>query len=204
MPTYKDLVGMKFGKLTVIERAQSIKGRTAFKCICDCGNTKVVKSGLLISGKTRSCGCLAVNNFNQTTHGKSCTKLYGVWSTMKSRCNNTNTEHYKNYGARGIKVCEEWERDFQAFYDWAYANGYQDGLTIDRIDVNKGYEPDNCRWATMKKQSNNRVTNIYFTHNGKTHTLAEWADETGIKYGTLWYRIMKAHYSFSKAIGETL
>lgn len=202
MPAFIDLTGQKFGKLTVIERAQYKSGRTAFKCVCECGNTKVIQSALLIAGKTRSCGCLAANNTNQTTHGKSHTKLYGVWCSMKSRCNNPNVEHYKNYGGRGIKVCKEWGNDFQSFYDWAYSNGYKDGLTIDRIDVNKGYSPDNCRWSTMKEQCNNRVSNRYFTHNGKTQTLAQWAEETGIRYGTLRFRIMELHYSFSKAIGE--
>ena len=204
MPSFIDLTGKRFGKLVVVERTDSKNRRTMFLCKCDCGNSKIVRSELLISGKTKSCGCLAANNLNQTKHGKKHTKLYGVWCTMKSRCNNPNAQHYQNYGARGIKVCKEWEKDFQSFYDWALSSGYREGLTIDRKNVNGDYEPDNCRWASMKTQNNNRGNNVLYTYGGETKTLSQWADESGVKYGTLWYRINVRKLSLGYAIGKEL
>lgn len=196
----KDLSGQRFGKLTVLSFDSVKRGRAHFKCICDCG-TECVKMGwLLSSGKTRSCGCLAVNNTDQTTHGLSKTHLYGVWRTMKSRCYNPKSQHYKNYGARGIEVCDEWKNDFMAFHAWAMENGYKEGLTIDRISVNGNYEPSNCRWTTQKAQCNNKTNNRLVEFNGRTWTLHELADEYGIKYTTLWMRINKYHWTIEKSL----
>ena len=116
------------------------------------------------------------------------TKLHRAWTNMKQRCFNTNKPDYKHYGARGITVCDEWKDDFKAFYDWAMSHGYSDDLTIDRIDVNGNYEPSNCRWVTMKEQSNNRKCNIHVMVNGVEKTLKELSKETGIKYTTLYMR----------------
>lgn len=196
----KDLTGKRFGKLVVQKFVGIEKRRAIFQCKCDCGNKKNIVGQLLSNGHTRSCGCLAVNNTDQTTHGLSKTPLYNVWCGIKYRCYNEKSQHYHNYGGRGIKMCDEWLHDFQAFYDWAIANGYKDGLTIDRIDVNGDYEPSNCRWVDMKTQNNNRGNNHLITYNGKTQTLAQWANEKHIKQSTLCMRLNKYHWSVDRAL----
>lgn len=118
-------------------------------------------------------------------HGKYHTRLYRIYSNMKKRCYNSNMINYKNYGGRGIKVCNEWLDNFMTFYDWAMDNGYRDDLTIDRIDINGNYEPANCRWLTYKQQANNRRNNVYLTYDGKTQTMKEWADELNIPYSRI-------------------
>lgn len=170
-------MGKKFGKLTVLIECEELKknSQKVYKCICDCGNICYVRSGNLISGNTKSCGCL-VGKF----HGKRDTKLYSVWSHFKGRCYNLNDHKYSNYGGRGIEVCDEWRNNFQAFYDWSINNGYKEGLTIDRIDVDGDYEPNNCRWVDQKTQQNNRRNNTRLTYNGKTQTISQWASELSV------------------------
>ena len=123
------------------------------------------------------------------THGKKDTKLYKVWCGMKERCCNPKNKRYSNYGKRVITVCEEWKCDFSAFYNWALSNGYQEGLTIDRINNNGNYEPNNCRWVTRKEQNRNYSRNHNITYKGKTKCVTEWAEEYGIKAGTILYRL---------------
>ena len=122
-------------------------------------------------------------------HGKTNTRLFSIWTNMHTRCHNKNNAKYKNYGARGIRICSEWEKDFMSFYDWSMENGYDDELTIDRVNNDGDYEPSNCRWVTQKIQQNNRTSNRLITHNGKTQTMQQWAIEKGIKYTTLRMRI---------------
>lgn len=195
----KDLTGERFGKLTVVKYCGVINHRAVFECKCDCGNTKVVQGQLLIRGNTKSCGCLQKETPNATKHGLRNTHLYGVWCTMKSRCNNENSKHYALYGGRGITVCHEWQK-FEPFYNWAIENGYKEGLTLDRIDVNGNYEPSNCRWVDVKTQQNNRRNNRLITYNGETKTLAQWADEKGISKTTLHNRLTKSKWSVEKAL----
>lgn len=192
-----NLIGQKFNRLLVIDKAEKYISPSGNKmnqwlCRCDCGNKIVVTTGHLKSGHTKSCGCLqkevSIQNGLKKKHGLKDSRVYRIWSCMKTRCFNTKDEHYKNYGARGITVCDEWKEDFQAFYDWSMANGYEEGLTIDRINPDGNYEPSNCRWATKKEQTKNRRNSIFVTHNGETKTLAEWSAETGIYYQTLVYR----------------
>ncbi len=127
------------------------------------------------------------------------TKLYRVWDSMKQRCNNPNRKDYDRYGKRGINYCEEWEK-FRNFKEWAQNNGYGEGLTLDRIDNDKGYSPDNCRWVTHKMQNNNKRNNVYVTIKGRTQTLAQWAEEFGVNYKTVYSRIHRSHWDIVSAL----
>ena len=161
MRKMKNLKGQKFGRLTAIcPVAKNNRNAVLWLCECDCGLDAIIESSSLVRGLTRSCGCLDREAHqlrpNRTTHGQSGTRLYRIWKAMKTRCTNPNTNDWKNYGGRGITVCPEWMNSFQAFFDWAVTHDYSDELTIDRINNDKGYSPDNCRWATMKEQRHNQ------------------------------------------------
>lgn len=204
MPAYnfKDLTGQKFGRLTVIERAENGKnGSTRWLCRCECGNEKIIEGGHLRSHKIKSCGCLLTDVLikRNYTHGMTNTRLFHIWQGIKNRCYNKNFEHYKHYGERGITICKEWKNDFVKFYDWSMNNSYNDTLTIDRIDVNGDYEPSNCRWVKQAEQSRNRRDTVYITYNGETHTFYEWSKITGINQNTLCTR-----YYRDKKLGEEL
>jgi hypothetical protein len=121
-------------------------------------------------------------------HGMRHTRIYNIWRSMRQRCLNPNAINFKNYGGKGISVCDEWN-DFTVFAKWAMENGYQDSLTIDRLDVNGNYEPSNCRWATQKAQQNNKTSNRVIEMDGISHTLSEWSAITGVKVATIWARL---------------
>lgn len=173
----KDLTNKKFGHLTVVkmneERGPSNK--VMCTCKCDCGNTIVVMSNSLTTGKTVSCGC----RIQKKTHGMKNTRIYRIWAGMKNRCTNVNNQSYSDYGGRGITLCEEWNK-FENFYKWSKESGYSDNLTIDRINVNGNYEPNNCRWATYEQQNNNKRNNIYIKYNNEVVTLTELSRMTNI------------------------
>lgn len=205
-----DMIGKRFGRLTVVRRDEDIEpGRPCFLCRCDCGNERVVRGVLLRKGITRSCGCIKKERAKamaeaHVTHGKTNTRLYRIWFSMKCRCHKPSAPDYDRYGGRGITVCEEWRNSFQAFYEWSMSNGYGDDLTIDRIDNEKGYSPTNCRWANKETQNNNTRRNFYITYDGETLTISQWAKKLGIKKNTLYSRLTKYGWSvketFSKAV----
>lgn len=183
-----NLINRRFGSFVVMSRGEDIVNKngshsTAWVCQCDCGNIKTVVATSLLSGATKSCGCLALQT--RTTHGKSKTRLYNTWTNIKQRCYNPNNNHYKNYGGRGIKMCDEWRYDYDTFEYWAYQNGYNDSLTIDRICNDGDYTPENCRWVTKVIQDNNKRTNVVIEYNGESHTIMEWSRILDIPYSTL-------------------
>lgn len=197
-----ELAGKKFGRLTAIKiHHKDNKGCNIWECRCDCGVIAYAQATNLCNGNTQSCGCLQRErvSISSTKHGCSNNRIYHIWANMKSRCYNPNNKGYKNYGGRGITVCDEWLNSFENFYVWAVNNGYQENLTIDRIDVNGNYEPFNCRWADMETQANNKTNNHILSCQGKVKTLSEWSNETGVSPNLLWYRATK-----NKSIDEIL
>lgn len=203
MRKIKDLTGQKFGRLTVIKRIGSNKQREAiWLCKCECGNEKVVVGSSLRKGQTQSCGCLMKERIKKanTKHGCKGTKLYECWHHMKERCYLKNFHGYFNYGGRGITMCDEWKNDFITFRDWAISNGYKDGLTIERIDVNGNYCPENCRWITMKEQQRNKRNTFYVTYKGVTKPLVEWSEVLNISYYTLRERLVGMDWSIEKTL----
>lgn len=193
---FNDLSGKKFNHLLVL-KLDSIKNNTTYwLCQCDCGNIKKISAGHLKNGHTKSCGCIRkdcrADKNPSYKHGLRKSRLYEILVNIKTRCYNVNNKTYKNYGGRGITVCEEWRNDFLNFYNWAMDNGYRDDLTIDRIDVNGNYEPSNCRWVNWKIQQNNRRNNHIIEYNGEKHTLQEWSEilPINVSSSVLRYRIL--------------
>lgn len=189
-----NLIGQKFGRLTVVSLAKKHDNsvKRYWVCQCDCGNIIEVQTSSLISGHTKSCGCYRIykkkyeydyeNNIPRNDRIKS------VWDGIKLRCSNPNCTGYKNYGGRDIKLCKEWE-NYYNFQKWSLENGYREDLTIDRINNDKGYSPDNCRWVTMKVQQNNKRNTAYYTYNGETKPFMEWCDLYHLTRDQIAYRI---------------
>ena len=200
-----DLTARRFGRLVVVERSGYKGEAIAWLCKCDCGNEAIVIGKSLRRGATRSCGCLHSDELIERNikHEQSGTRLYNIWGLMMQRCYNPKTKCYLDYGGRGITVCSEWRKDFQAFRDWSMKNGYADNLTIDRINNDKGYSPNNCRWSTRKEQANNTRRNHYISYNGESHTLAEWAEIIGMLPDTLECRIRRG-WDTTKALTTPL
>ncbi len=194
----KDLTGQKFGWLTALYRLHNYhkKGNSYWLCVCDCGNIAEVRCTSLTSGVTKSCGC----GKRYYSHGKTNTRLYRIFQAMKNRCYNKHTINYKHYGGRGVTVCDEWRNDFQAFYNWAINNGYRENLTIDRIDNNKGYSPDNCRFVDRKTQARNRHNIKQYTINGETHCLSEWCEILGLKFDKVRNRVYNYGWNIERAL----
>lgn len=196
----KNLKGETFGLLTVIKETDK-KG--FWLCECQCGNTTIVRRSQLISGKTKSCGCLKkktrlLSGFNESVSN---TRLYKIWSEMKIRCYNPKNKSYPRYGGRGIRVCDEWLNSYKAFYDWAISHGYGDELSIDRKDVNGNYEPNNCRWVDDFIQSRNKRNSNTYTYNGQTLCMVDWASFFDINYSSLLKSIKRGH-TFEETISS--
>lgn len=208
-----DLTGKRFGKLVVIQKAGSrVRGikykvkTPLWKCECDCGNIIYVTSAELRSGDTKSCGCFRINMLTErsTTHGDGHRgakyyRLYRIWFHMRKRCSDCNDASYGDYGKRGIKVCDEWS-DYQTFKKWSLQNGYQENLTIDRINNDGDYCPDNCRWVGYSIQANNRRSCRYVEINGEKKTISEWCEIFKTNPYTAYSRIDRFGWNPQKAV----
>lgn len=200
-----DITGNRYGKLTAVRYSHTGKNYMQYWVFkCDCGNEIITRKTSVINGHCKSCGCLqkevAAKEVIKTSvkHNHSNTRLYKIWKNMISRC---TLDGYKHYFEKGIKVCEEWRSDFMNFYNWAVSNGYNNKLTIDRIDSNGNYEPSNCRWATMREQAQNTSRNHFITHNGERKCIAEWCRELNIRTSTFCQRMKNGLNPFT---GERL
>ena len=190
MSNFKDLTGSKFNNLTVLYRDTiTPTNRVRWFCRCDCGVVKSIMGKHIVSGKITSCGCNHLSSI--TKHGRSNTRLYNIFKGMKERCFNPNFKEYEHYGGKGVTICNEWLEDFNNFYYWATHNGYKDTLTIDRINTDGDYCPENCRWVTYKEQNNNTSRNRFITIDNKTHTISEWSTILGINYSTIISRLRR-------------
>lgn len=190
MPALKKLAGRKFGKWAVVSRADSDTHGARWNCLCDCGTKRIVKSASLLSGASKSCGCIRATQPGNFVHGHNRdgrrTPTYQTWRDMKRRCEDVKHRNYKTYGGKGITVCKRWG-DFVSFL--ADMGERPDGCSLDRVDSNKNYKPSNCRWATHKQQANNMSRNHHIEYKGQKKTLSEWADHLGMPYNRLNTRI---------------
>lgn len=194
--------GDVYGRLTVIGvYGRGSRGDVTWECLCSCGNTHVTTSSNLTRGHTNSCGCYCseVRAELSTTHGMTGTRVYSIWKDMKARCNDPNQQEYKNYGGRGINVCDGW-LSFEEFYRWAETSGYQEHLTLDRIDVNSGYSPHNCRWSTLKEQNNNTRKNIYIEGEPLVYVMERNGIYDELDQAAIRVRIRKLNWSVDKAL----
>lgn len=188
-----EMIGKRFGKLVVLKESGRGKRGLLYECKCDCGNNAIFPGKYLRDGINKSCGCL--------NHGLSKTRPYRVWGNMKKRCSNKNCPDYPRYGGRGITYCEEWE-SFESFWN-DMKDGYEDHLTLDRINVNGGYSKDNCRWVDFKTQQNNRRDTRFLEYNGKTYTISELAEIVGMNRSTLSTRLFEG-LSIEEAISKPI
>lgn len=185
----KDLTGNKYGMLTVIGRSpdngHGKKPCVKWLCQCECGRITQASKWSLENGLTVSCGC------RKKIHGEKHTRLYQTWQNMKRRCHDPKNKRYEHYGLRGITVCQDWDKNYLSFRDWALSSGYKEGLTIERIDVNGNYCPDNCKWLPMSKQADNTTRSVYYLFYGKKMTIRQISDETGLTYSTISHRVQR-------------
>jgi len=204
-----DITGEKYNMWSVIECVGKNKsGGYMYRCVCDCGNERIVEGRSVRVGTSKCCGCTRGigNQYNAKHNGKK-ERLYSVWSSMRSRCLNENDTNYSRYGGRGLTICDEWN-DYEVFREWAINSGYDANAeyrecTIDRIDNDKGYSPDNCRWVSQKTQDNNRSSNHFITNkDGVTKTISEWSEITGIRKDTLRRRIVVYGWDIDRALSE--
>jgi len=198
-----DLTQQKFNRLKVIKFSHNNKfSDKMWECICDCGNIVFASTNSLRRNNTKSCGCLqkekaaitgkallSTHGLSKDSDGKK-TRLFQIWMGMKTRCYNLNVVEYPRYGGKGIIICDEWQ-NFETFHNWAFTNGYQENLSIDRVNTNGNYEPSNCRWVTDKVQCRNRTTSRFIEFNGQQKTLAEWAEINSMSTNCLFERLKR-------------
>lgn len=182
----RHLIGLSFGRLTVVYEVEphiypTGRPRRQYLCKCKCGKEKIVRVNDL-GVRVNSCGCLRAETTTilKYNHGMANSRLNSIWSNMKNRCYNPKCEFYYCYGGKGINVCESWKENFNSFMQWAFDNGYNDSLTIDRIDISKDYSPSNCKWSTQIEQANNRSSNIKIGICGEFKTLTQWSRELNL------------------------
>lgn len=201
-----DLSGQVFGMLTVLhEDTQNQSKVTKWICRCECGNIKSISTKGLRHDNVQSCGCKKFKNNGLTTRDSAKDlRLYNIWRSMKKRCYLQTDKDFHNYGERGISVCDEWNENFYSFYLWAKESGYSDNLSIDRIDTNGNYTPDNCRWVTLKTQQRNKRTNILLSHNGETKSLVEWCEDLSVYYPTVKEKVRRLRSSGKPITFETV
>lgn len=204
-------IGERYGRLVIIRELQphitpSGKKERIVLCECDCGSEKSVMLSALRSGNTVSCGCLRSEKSSErrlkakSDMAKTGSRLYRIWREMKRRCYKQYDPSYKYYGGRGIKICDEWVHDINIFVEWSVSNGYADDLSIDRIDSDGDYCPENCRWVDYKTQNNHTSRNHYITYNNETLTIKQWSEKTGISYNALKSRLNKHGWSIERAL----
>lgn len=199
MPKFVDITGKTFNKLTAVSfHHKDKRGKAYWLFRCSCGKEVITRKGSVTSGEIKSCGCS--HKEQNITHGLSKSNLYFVFQAMKQRCYNKSNLGYSEYGGRGITICDEWLTNPESFYTWAIENGYKRGLSIDRIDNNKGYSPENCRWATQEQQQKNKRTNLSLTYKGKTCCASEWSDLYKVPRRKVYWRLSKG-WSFEEALG---
>ena len=216
------IIGQRFGRLVVLGRTEDkivcYNGkkyrRRMVECQCDCGNIVSVRYDMLTDKKrpTRSCGCLQrditaerLRNTHNVIYGDSRERIHNIWYLIIERCNNPDNSAYHNYGGRGIKVCPEWDDGIKGYFrfkEWSLNNGYAKDLSIDRIDNDKGYSPDNCRWATVSEQANNKRNNVILEFNGRSMTLSQWAREIGMPMKVLHARIIRYGWDVERALTQ--
>lgn len=213
--TCMDLTNRKFGRLKAIRRVGTRGNSPLWLCECDCGNFKEMTTRQLLHGSNQSCGCFfrdrslmnwATSKLKKLSyrHGDYGTRLYGIWHGMKTRCLNPNAATFKNYGGRGITVCEEWKNDYVNFKVWAESNGYEEHLTLERIDNNGDYEPGNCKWITLAAQQLNTRQIKYYSYLGNPYTLRQLSEISGIQMHTIDMRIKKLGWSVEDAVTRPL
>lgn len=194
MGRVKDETGKRYGKLIVIKQVGlNNDKKMTWLCKCDCGKETVVAGKSLRSGSTKSCGCYKSetakkNSEKNKTHGETNSRLYNIWRGVKKRCRLKSNHAYKCYGAKDIDVCEEWYSSYEKFREWSLNNGYEDGLTLDRINGLKGYTPNNCRWTDWKTQENNRCNNVIVTYKGKQYPRGILASKLQVTVQAIYYR----------------
>lgn len=200
----RDYIGQHKNFLTVIGEERDKDNRLIFVCRCDCGNIKRIQYQHVLSGKVKSCGCKHNQLCSETSkhHGETGTRLYRIWRGMIGRCYYPTSDNYKNYGGRGISVCDEWRHNYESFRDWALSHGYEDNLTIDRIDVNGNYEPSNCKWATHHEQNLNRrpIKKKTWSIDGIEKPRTEWCKEYGKSIQCVMYRVSKMGMTVKEAL----
>lgn len=201
MPFLVDLTGKKFGRLLVLNLYSKGK-KTIWNCVCDCGNNHTVDGQYLKNGKSISCGCYRseITTKRKTIHGLTDHRLYAVWSKIKDRCLNKKNPAYKNYGGRGIIICDEWKNSAEIFINWCLNNGWQAGFEIDRIKNDEGYRPDNCRFVIRRINANNKRNNRKFMYNGEMKSMLELEEICGIPSNTILRRVRNYGWSLEQAM----